>query len=136
MTLPSLTHIAYLSTKKVPPYLTLCALAEIPAILQIKPIDIPFVGEPTLEVQTTNTANGTQQTVTLTFQTETPLPDKSLAFFVTTPHRHQFIIGNYEQPYPAVTCTQTVTAPSSDASVLTYEILFTAPRAIIPCRTQ
>ena len=77
--------------------------------------------------------NGRVETTTLRFRSLDAIPTTHpLAFIVTDVNRQSYLVGLHEPPYPIVRSTQTTGTPSGDPAVISYEVTFTALKALIP----
>lgn len=133
--LPGIKSIEYLNACKLSSNIVLQAVAGIVPYVYLPRTPLVLHGESTCEVERTNEGNGTQETLTLQFQTGTVLPeDYPLAFVITDVNGNTYLAGQREQPFPLIDCKQIFGNPAADRHTLQVEVKFSALRALFPCK--
>jgi len=130
--LPGIKALYYVPCNKLPSDLTHMCAARVPIVLYADRTEIPFVKEPTCEIETTNENKGKKQSVTLSFQSVIVIPEEeALAFVVTDENDLSYLIGIKEEPYPLITCLKSFGSPDGDSNTLSVEVSFVQTNACI-----
>lgn len=135
--LPGIRSISYVAANVLPDHIAYMRASRIPIKLNIMQTSVPFVGEPTCETESTKINKAKKQSTTLNFRCTQPLPeDYALAFVVTDNNSQNWLIGQREEPFPLVSCTQTFGTTDGDPSSLTVAVTFEASEALIPIEME
>lgn len=132
--LPGIKNIAYLDARKLTPNVMLMAICGNPIGVFTELHPIPFSGTPSCITSSVYDNHGRLEAVTLTFKSTEYMPTHMpVAFVVTDANDKSYLIGAFETPHPTVKVEIGFGDPSGDASVNTYEVKYTAIRALLPC---
>ena len=116
--LPGILSVTYLPVDRVQRHCDLKCLSSIPVQVFTTPTQVPLKGPATCETVSRYDNNGRVESTTLRFRSLDPIPS--------------YLVGLHEPPYPIVRSTQTTGTPSGDPAVISYEVTFTALKALIP----
>ena len=132
--LPGIKSLAYLFTENLPTNIPMKAVSKMPVAIFAALTSIPFTGECTCVVENTNQNNGTAETATLTFRTQTVLPEhRPLAFILTDVMGQSYVLGAKEKPYAQIHSNKAFGLPDSEPRTIEYEVIYQSIKALYEC---
>lgn len=112
-------------------------LVGLPVTVFARLSKIEFGGEPLLEVTTERVGRLDVETATLKFKAakwaDADEIKKGSSFVIETPDGDFWLLGRREAPAPLVKFSRTTGSPSGDAAVCSFEVKYTAMKALVLC---
>ena len=134
LSLPGIQKVWYIPCNRLPDDVVYRAVAGIPISLQETPTIITLNGEAVCEVEQSFDNNSYIEKAKLQFLTLDDVPaDQHPTFVIKTANNELYLLGAKERPYPTVKITSSTGQPDGDASVVKYEVSFTARKALALC---
>lgn len=132
--LPGIKKIQIVRCSDLPKGLMLHSICGCEVAISAPSESIEFSGRPILSWEGSKVNGKNQEKSVLQFSTVHRLPEgERIAFVVTIPDGHQYLVGTYEPNYPEITYEETTGNPGSDAAVRTYKIKHIAQKSVLPC---